>query len=118
MLDQTLVREGGLWIVVSPTQPGVAGHGIQIPPVLLDVLAVIALGTGQPEHPLLQDRIRTVPQGQAEAKVMPDIRDPGHAVLVPPVCPRTGMVVRERIPRVAIGAVILPDRAPRPFGQV
>ncbi|MDT5357735.1 MAG: hypothetical protein QOJ56_6267 [Mycobacterium sp.] len=35
--------------------------------VLLDVLAMICLRAGQPERPLLQDRVAPVPQGQRHA---------------------------------------------------
>src|SRR6185369_11017158 len=66
-VDQLLVREGLLRVVVPPPVPRVAGHGVQVPPVLLDVLAVVALRAGEPESPLLQDRVAPVPQRQAQA---------------------------------------------------
>ena len=56
-IDQVLIRERALRVVVAPPVPGVAGHRVQVPPVLLDVLAVVALRAGQPERPLLQDRV-------------------------------------------------------------
>src|SRR6478609_302349 len=118
MLDQPPIRVGGLRVVVPPPQPCLAGQRVEVPPVLLDVLAVVALRTGQPEHPLLQDRVDPVPQGQAQAQLMVDVRQSGHAVLVPPVRPGPGMIMRERLPRVAVAAVVLPDRAPRPFRQI
>ena len=40
--DQVVVRERRLRVVVAPAVPGVAGHGVEVPPVLLDVLAVVA----------------------------------------------------------------------------
>ena len=43
LLDQVLVRERGLRVVVAPAQQGVAGQPVEIPPVLLDVLTVVAL---------------------------------------------------------------------------
>jgi hypothetical protein len=61
-LDEVLVRERGLGVVVAPRQPRVAGGRIGEPPVLLHVLAVFALGTTKPEHPLLDVVIAAVPQ--------------------------------------------------------
>ena len=62
--DQVSVRELALWVVVAPGVPGVRRRPVQVPPVLLDVLAVIALWAGEAEHPLLEDRIDAVPQPQ------------------------------------------------------
>jgi len=64
-LDQVLIRERTLRVVVTPPVPGVAGNGVQVPPVLLDILAMITLRAGQPERALLQDRVPPVPQGKA-----------------------------------------------------
>ncbi len=95
-----------------------AGQRIQVPPVVLDVLAVVALRTGQPEHPLLQDRVDPVPQRQPQAQVMVNVGQPRHAVLVPPVRPGPGMIMRKILPRVTVVAVVLPNRAPGPLRQV
>ena len=117
-VDQVLVRVRALRVVVAPPVPGVAGDGVQVPPVLLDVLAVVALRAGQPERPLLQDRVAPVPQGQGQAQPLLDVTEPGQPVLSPPVGLRPGMVVRQVIPRVAVGAVVLPHRAPLPLADV
>jgi len=53
LIDQILIGVGGLRIVIAPPVPGVAGQRVEIPPVFLDVLAVIALGAGQAERTLL-----------------------------------------------------------------
>src|SRR6478609_4560565 len=95
-----------------------AGHGVREPPVLLDVLPVIALRAGQAEHPLLQDRVPAVPQRQRHAQLLPDVAHAGHAVLAPAVGPGTGVVVREVVPRLTAGAVVLPHRPPRTLGPV
>ena len=117
-IDQVLVGERALRVVVAPPVPGVAGDGIQVPPVLLDVLAVVALRAGQPERALLQDRIPPVPQRQAQAQPLLDVTEPGQAVLAPPVGLGPGVVVRQVIPRVAVGAVVLPDRPPLPLAEI
>ena len=117
-VDQVLIRERALRVVVAPPVPGVAGDGVQVPPVLLDVLAVVALRAGQPERPLLQDRVAPVPQRQGQAQPLLDVAEPGQPVLPPPVGPGPGLIVRQVIPRVAVGAVVLPDRAPLPLADV
>jgi len=54
---QQLLEGNARCEVVAPAVPGWLGR-IPVPPVLLDVLAVIARGTGEPERPLLQYRSR------------------------------------------------------------
>ncbi len=117
-IDQVLVRERALRVVVPPPVPGVTGHRVQVPPVLLDVLAVIALRAGQPERPLLQDRVPPVPQRQGQAQPLLDVAEPGQAVLPPPVRPGPRVIVRQIIPRIAVSAVILPDRPPLPLAHI
>ena len=53
---------GPLRVVVAPAVPCVAGHGVEVPPVLLDFLAVSRLHARQAEGALLEDRIPPVPQ--------------------------------------------------------
>jgi hypothetical protein len=115
-IDQVLVRERLLRIVVTPPVPRVAGQGVQVPPVLLDVLAVIALRAGQPERTFLQDRVAPVPQRQAQAQPLVDIAESGQAVLPPPVGPRSRVIVGQVIPCVAVGAVVLNTRELRGVG--
>src|SRR4029077_7748439 len=47
-----------------------------------------------------------------------DVAEPGQAVLPPPVSPRPRVIVRQVTPRVAVGAVVLPDRAPLALADV
>src|SRR5580704_3641613 len=91
---------------------------VQIPPVLLDVLAVIALRPGQPEGPLLQDRVAAVPQRQAQAQPLLDITEPGQAVLTPPVRAGPGRIMRQVVPRLTVRAVVLPHRPPLALADV
>ena len=116
--DQVAVRELGLRVVVAPAQQRMAGQGVHEPPVVLDVLAVVALRAGQAEHPLLQDRVAAVPQRERHAQVLPDVTDAGHAVLAPPVGTRAGVVVREVVPGLAAGAVVLAHRPPGAFREI
>ena len=94
------------------------GRRVEEPPVLLRVLAVIAVGAAEAEDPLLQDRVAAVPEGEGEAEDLPVVADAREAVLVPAVGARTGVVVREVAPRVAVGAVVLAHGSPAALAQV
>src|SRR5439155_22476231 len=115
---QLVVREGALRIVVPPAHPRVGGRGVEVPPVLLRSLPVVAFLAGQAEDALLDDRVAAVPERQGEAEALLVIADAAEAVLVPPVRPGTRVVVREVVPGGAPGAVVLAHRAPGPLGQV
>ena len=117
-VDQVLVGERALRVVVTPPVPRMARQRVQVPPVLLDVLAMIALRPGQPERALFEDRIPPVPQRQPQAQPLLDVTESGQAVLAPPVGPRPGLVVRQIVPRVAVRAVVLPHRAPLALAYV
>src|SRR6266511_3556322 len=117
-LDQVGVREGCLWVVISPAVPGVAGKRVQVPAVLLDVLAVIALLTGQSEGALLKDRIAPIPERKRETEPLLDVGEPRQAVLAPPVSPGPGVIVRKVAPCAARFAVVLPNRPPLALAQI
>src|SRR5262249_10181428 len=119
VLDVELgVRKLGLRVVVSPAHPRVRRRGVQVPPVLLDILAVVAPIAAHPEHAFLDDRVPAVPQRQAEAERLPVVADAGHAILAPAVDPRPGVVVGKVVPRRAPLAVVLAYRAPCALRQV
>ena len=118
LINEVLVRERGLRIVIPPAVPHMARQRVEIPPVLLDVLAVVALRPGQAERPLLQDRVLAVPQRQAQAQPLFDVAEPGQAILTPPVGARPRLIVRQVVPRLAVRAVVLPDRAPLALADV
>src|SRR4029453_19051810 len=107
-----------LRVVIPPPVPGVARQRVHIPPIFLHVLAMIPLRPGQPERSLLQDRIASVPQHQAKAEPLLDVAEPGQAVLTPAISTRPGMVMRQVVPRLTVGAVILPHRPPLPLADV
>ena len=118
VVDELPVGELALRVVVAPVQQGVAGQALEVPPVVLGVLPVVALRAGQAEHPLLEDGVLAVPQRDPEAELVPEVGDAGHAVLVPPVRPRAGVVVGEGAPGVAVGGVVLAHRAPGALAEV
>src|SRR5262249_45113041 len=91
---------------------------VEVPPVLLGVLAVVPLVAREPEDALLQDRVAPVPERKAEAESLLDVAEAGQAVLAPAVGARARMVVREVLPRRAARAVVLSQRAELPLGDV
>src|SRR5439155_1234775 len=73
---------------------------------------------GQAERPLLEDRVRLVPERECEAELTVLVRDPQQAVLAPAIGPGACVVVRKRVPGSAVGGVVLPHGAPLPLGEV
>ena len=71
--DEVRVRELGLRVVVAPSVPRVAREGVEVPPVLLGILAVVALLAGQAEDALLEDRVAPVPEREAKAEPLLDV---------------------------------------------
>ena len=118
LLDQPGVGKLALRILVEHLQVGVRRRGVEVVVELLDVLAVVALAVGQAEEALLEDRVAAVPQGQRQAEALLVVADAGEAVLAPAVGAAAGVVVREVVPGVAVGAVVLADGAPLPLAQV
>jgi len=118
LLDEVLVGEGALGIDVAPAHPGVRRRGVEVPPVLLGVLAVVALVAREAEDPLLEDRVLPVPERERQAQVLIGVADPTEPVLAPAVHPRAGLVVRERGPGLAVVAVVLAHGPPCALAQV
>src|SRR5215467_4835042 len=104
--------------MVAPSIPRMAGHGVEIPPILLDVLAVVPLRARQPEGAFLEDRVAPVPQRQPQAQALLDVAEPGQAVLAPPVGAGTGVVVRQVAPGLTVRAVVFADRAPLALAHI
>ena len=98
---QIQVGESSLGILVLALEVRVGRCAVQVEPVLLDILAVVALPVGESEHPLLEDRIGAVPERQSQAQLLALVRHPRDAVLAPAVGARPGLVVGEVVPGVA-----------------
>src|SRR5262249_29118637 len=116
--DQPVVGEGGLGGLVEGLGVGGRRRGVEVEVTLLDVLAVVALRPGQPEEAFLEDAVAAVPQRQGEAQPALAVADAEQAVLAPAVGPAAGVVVREIVPGVAGGGIVLTHRPPLAFGQV
>src|SRR5262249_27111969 len=117
LVDQSLVRILGVWILVEVLHVAVSRRVVEVVVVLLDVLAVVALAAAQAEQPLLEKRISPGPEREREGEITMTIRDAAEAILVPSVGLRAGVIVREILPGVATGAVVLAHGAPGTLGQ-
>ncbi len=118
LCHQPGVREFPLRIFVEILQVRVGRGGVEIIIELLDVLAVVALAVGQAEQPFLQDRVLAVPERQRQAQPLMLVAEPGDAVLAPAIGPRARLVVREILPGVAVGAVVLAHGAPLALAEI
>jgi hypothetical protein len=56
---------------------------VQVVIIFLDVFSVIALAIGQPEWPLLQDRILAIPQDQRKTQPLVIVTETGETILAP-----------------------------------
>jgi hypothetical protein len=94
------------------------GCGIEIEITFLHVLAVIAFVAGETKEPFLQNRIAAVPQGQREAHHLVPVADSGDSVFSPAVGTRTRMIVGQKFPGSAAGAVVFADGSPLTLGKI
>ena len=118
LLHQATVRVLGLRILIEHLQVGVRRRGVEVVVELFDILAVIPFSVGQPEQPLLKDRVSPVPQCECKAQPLLAIRKACDAVFPPAIRATARVIVREVVPRIAVRTVVLADRAPLPLRQV
>jgi hypothetical protein len=93
-------------------------RAVEVEVVLLDVLAVVALAVGEPEQPLLEDRVAPVPEREREAQALLVVADATESVFAPAVGAGSRLFVREVVPGVAVLAVVLADRAPLALAEI
>ena len=80
-------------ILVQILHVRVSRCAIEVEVVLFHVLAMVAFAVGQPEEPLFQDRIFSVPHSYREAQYLVVIADSGQPILTPAIGPRSGLIV-------------------------
>jgi hypothetical protein len=85
---------------------------------LFYVLAVVALTVAEAEEALFENGVFAIPEGYAKAKVLEEIRYACQAIFAPAVHTAMGMVEREVMPGIAIGAIIFAYGAPLALAQV
>src|SRR6185437_469887 len=104
---QLVVRERGLRVLVERLEVGVRGRRVEVVVALFHLLAVVAFWTGETEEPFLEDRIAAIPERQPEAEPALPVGDAEETILAPTVDPAARMVVREVVPAIAVGGVVL-----------
>ena len=118
LLHQATVRVLGLRILIEHLQVGVRRRGVEVVVELFDILTMIAFAVGQPEQPLLKDRVSPVPQCECKAQALLAIRKACDAVFPPAIRATARMIVREVLPRIAVRTVVFANRAPLSLRQV
>src|SRR5438876_982703 len=118
LLDEPGVGILALRVLVEGPQIRGGGRRVEVEVALLHVLAVVALGAGEAEEPLLQDRVATVPERDGEAEPAFAVGDPEEPVLAPAIRAAPRVVVRQVVPTRPVGRVVLPPRSPLAPRQV
>ena len=118
LFDEVGVRKGVMRILVEHLHVRVRRHVIEVEIVFLDVLAVIAFVSGEPEKPLLDYRIFAVPYRQRETQMLVDVGDAGDSVFAPTIRARSCVVVREILPRGAVATVVFANRSPLTLAKI
>ena len=118
LLDQLEVGKCVLRIEVPPAHPRVSGSRVEVKPVFLGILAMVALVAGQPEDPFFEDWVAAIPESKRKAKGLPVVTETRETVLVPAVNARASVVVRKEFPGLAGRAVVLAHGPPGPLAEI
>ena len=79
---------------------------------------MIAFVAGEAEDAFLENGVFFIPKRKREANVLTAVADASEAVFIPAIGAGAGVIVREKFPGVAVGAVVLADRAPGTLTEV
>src|SRR5215831_11490786 len=79
---------------------------------------MVTFGSAQSEQPLLENRIVAVPQRKGEAQPAFSVADSKQSILAPPVRPAARVIVRQVVPTLSSGRIVLANGTPLAFGQV
>src|ERR1700684_2688428 len=118
LFDQLFIGIFPLRIFVEHPHIAVRGSAVEMEPILLYVLAVIPFIAREPKHALLQNRIAPIPKRQCEHEKLIPVIDSRDAVLAPAISLAARMIVRQKIPCIAVSAVILAHASPRAIANV
>ena len=83
--DKLGIGKLGLRVFVETFAVGMGRGRVEIVVELLDVLAVVALRTGETEEALLEDWILAIPEGETETESAEPVAQPHQTILTPPV---------------------------------
>ncbi len=118
LFHQLFIGKGRLRILIERLHVGMRGRRIQVVIAFLHVLPVVALGVGQSEQSLLQNRVAAVPQRDGEAQPAFAVADAQQTILAPSINAAARVVVREIFPASPVRRIILANRAPLPRGKI
>src|SRR5271165_191621 len=118
LIDERGVLKSASGILVEIAHEAVGRRGVEVEVIFLHVLAAVALRSGQTEGALLQDGIAAVPQRQRKAEALLIVADAAETVLAPTIGPRARLIVREVIPGLVVGTVVLAHGSPGPLGEI
>ena len=119
LLGDPVERIGGMRIQVSHSVVAVGGRGVLVEIEFFHVLSVVAhAAAGQAPKSLLEDEVFAIPQAEAQTEALLIVAESGQPVFVPAVGAHAGVLVREEVPRVAIGRVVLGHGTPRSLRNV
>src|SRR5205085_5146869 len=105
-------------VLVEHPHVRMSGRAVEVVIELLDVLAVVAFGIGEPEQPFLQDRVAAVPQCQAKAEQQLIVAKAADPVLAPAIGAAARLIMRKIFPGGTVLAVILAHRSPLTFAEI
>src|SRR5262245_40036676 len=94
------------------------GRGVEVVIELFDVFAVVTLAIGEDEKSFFQECVAAVPECERQAQPPAVVTDPGETVFAPAIGPATGLVVRQVVPSIAVGAIVFANRAPLPLRYI
>lgn len=115
---QIAVWESRLWVFVEHLHITVGRRAVQVKIDLLDILAVVAFGAGQPKEAFLENWIVPIPEGQRKTEILVAVRDPCEAILIPAVDTAARVIMGEVIPGRAVFTVILAHSSPRARAKI
>src|SRR5215469_12940390 len=95
-----------------------SGRAIEVKVVFFNIFTVIAFTVREPKQSLFEYWIGAVPKRYGEAEKLLVVGEARQPILAPPVGTRSGLVMGEVVPRVAVCAVVFAYRPPLSFAQI
>ena len=84
---QISIGERRLRVLIEVLHVGMCRRAVEVEVIFFDVLAVVAFAVCEPEEPLLEDRVFSVPEGERKAEELLVIGNPRQPVLAPAIGP-------------------------------
>src|SRR5580658_5100019 len=117
-LDQPVIRILTLRIFVEHPHIAVRRSVVQMEPILLHIFAVIPLIRREPKHALFQNRIAAIPKRQRKHQQLIAVADSRDAIVAPAISLAASVIVWQKIPSIAVSAVILANSSPGAIANI